>query len=224
VPREPKNLYYYKKRSALSLRRPFGLLLLAVVMCGAAINLLLFKAGILSLTLRTAAAFVASYICFFIIIRLWLHWRAPGEVDAIENAKPQKQKRDKTKKSDGSWFDFPAFDSGHELLIILLVLFVFVILALAINYIAIEGGVILAEAVVEYALFAGLIKAFRPYSQDWYQHVFKRSIKPFLILLVIASLAMYGVASTCPEEHRLESIVKYCWLKKERKENTDAHN
>lgn len=200
---------------APSLRLSFAVVLLAVTICGAAANLLALKLGVESLPVRTAVALLASYICLFLTIRIWLAWHVRNESKALEDAAEEKDEAKIEKKTKWyNWLDIPYIESGQEFLILLLFLFVFIIVGLAFSYVIAEGGIILAEAAFEYAFFVGLLKATRHYSQDWYRHVFTKTIKPFLILLVVTTMLMNGIAKTCPEEYRLGAIIKQCWLKK----------
>ena len=78
-------------------------------------------------------------------------------------------------------------------------------------WIGIEGPIILMDAALEVALSIGLVSSSRKLAQtNWHGRVLKRTILPFLIILLASVCTLNYALSRCPGKTRVSEIILFC--------------
>ena len=181
-------------------------------MFGNAANHLLLDHGAVSLVGRHLVVLIASYFFFFLVIRVWL--RVHEESDTLTGIVRPPNKPPHTRTDMGPlWLEpFNLMSLGFTWSIILGALLAIALVFWSGYYLLGEGAIILAETAIEYAVFAGLVRAAKKQNQVWYEHLFKHTIKPFMIVLVVSTTAIFFADRSCPGRNMLSSIFEKCWF------------
>jgi len=109
-------------------------------------------------------------------------------------------------KSSGLGFDF---DFSDEVIVIIALALLLVVIFGAGAYLVYAAPEILSEAAFEALLAAGLIKASRKISrQGWMGSVFKATVLPFIVVLMMTGIFGWIVQKHSPRATRLSEVFK----------------
>jgi hypothetical protein len=188
-------------------------ILTAMTVFGAIFNRLLLKFGFDDLADRNFFVMTASYISFFAFIKMWLNFLS-RDVYRLKDAAHLKEDRVKDEQSSGSWWNILNFDSPEisgEAAAFFAVIIVIILLILVGAWISIEGPTILIDAAFDASLSVSLIRASSNLvSGNWQGGVFKRTIWPFLLMLVLSTLIITIMTLHCPNAIRLSDALHQC--------------
>lgn len=199
-----------------SLRSHFLGLLVVVSLSGAGLDRLFLALGWRDLVARTAVSFCASYALFFLFARMWLHVLA-SDSRLLHDVSEKEDEPDvvaalKPKKSLG-WFDWLGWwvPLDGEFAVLFFALIALVILIFGTVWMVSEGPVILVDVAFDLALAGGLVRGLQcgP-GEGWASVLFRRSIVPFLVLLVMNLIAVQIAHVSCPGNDRLSTMVQNC--------------
>lgn len=202
------------------LRIHMTLILGGTFLAGVVMTRLLMEAGVDRLAVRYLVAVGAAYCVFLILIRLWLSYVGSGGQSHFDLAgdgvdigselvpdTPMPQFRGGGSKS--SWTD--GIGGGGDLedlvVIVLLLVLVVCICGFAIYFIW-TAPALLSEAAFEAALAASLARrAKKAASGSWMGSVFRATVVPFTVVLVISGALGWAAQRTCPEARRLREAI-----------------
>lgn len=185
---------------------------MAMAVFGTAVNKLLLAFGYHDWAYRNLFVMTASYISFFVLIKIWLHLlsRDVYRLKDTANLKEPKAKRD----SSGSIWEFlnflnPSFSDELATIVAVLVV-IFLLVAVGI-WIGAEGTTILIDAAFDASLSVSLIGASKNIvSGNWQGGVLKRTIFPFLIMLLISTAIIALLTTECPNATKLSEAMHQC--------------
>ncbi|HEX6085795.1 MAG TPA: hypothetical protein VF266_14785 [Thermoanaerobaculia bacterium] len=202
------------------LRIHMTLILGGTFLAGVVMTRLLMEAGVDRLAWRYVASVGAAYFVFLILIRLWLAYVGSGGgdhfdlvadgVDLGSDFVPDApMPKFKGSGSKGSWTD--GIDAGGDfedaVVIVLLLLLVVAICGFAIYFIW-TAPALLSEAAFEAALAASLARRTKnATSGNWIGSVFRATVVPFTVVLVISGLLGWYAQRKCPEARRLREAI-----------------
>ena len=216
------------------LRLHMFLILSATIGSGLLATKVLLKIGVNSLALRYALAVCAAYLAFLILIRIWLFYvrMARGGVDfsadGVDWALRTWQPDGTTGGGEfggggasGSWEGGAApvksggggkssfsFDLGGDegVVVVLFVVLVLSLLVIGI-YIIYTAPVMLSEAAFEAALAAALVRGAKKIQRPgWMGVVWRATIWPFIIVLVLSTALGYAAHRYCPKAKKLRDV------------------
>lgn len=154
--------------------------------------------GVASLVHRHVIATCLSYALFFLLVRVWLslHHEMDGLASVmVEQPTEEKKKEDNT----AYWATFLDVFTLTEILgVIGTIIAACAFSYLVLSWIFIEGPLILANTAVEYSVFAGLLALKNKKGEVWYEHLFKHTWVPFLIVLVIGTVVSVLIQTPDP--------------------------
>jgi hypothetical protein len=211
------------------LRVHMSLILIGTFLAGLAATKLLLMVGVSSLALRYVLAVCAAYLVFLALIKLWLIYvRADRtgidlDADGLDWIDPGVEGTDVDPGggfggggATGSWGNAPAVKSssspsvdfsldGDEWLVVILFLALVLSLLLVGVYIIYTAPALLAEAAFE-ALLAGTLvrRAKRIERTGWVGAVWRATVWPFLLIVVLSGFLGWAVRKQCPEATRLQ--------------------
>ena len=201
------------------LRIHMTLILGGTFLAGVVMTRLLMEAGVDRLAVRYLVSVGAAYFIFLILIRLWLSYVGSGGnhfdlvadgvdigSDFVPDAPAPKFKGN---GSGGSWTD--GVDVGGDLedlvVIVLLLVLVVCICGFAIYFIW-TAPALLSEAAFEAALAASLARRTKKAtSGNWIGSVFRATVVPFTVVLVISGALGWYAQRRCPEARRLREAI-----------------
>lgn len=203
------------------LRHHMLLLILGTVALGVLANIAMRENGVTQLWLRLPLAVVASYLAFFVLVRLWLLYVSarfsprPSYIETethIVRGSASEEKRDPWDSSGlEGWVDIPSDEGGC--LIVLVGLLLSLVIGGAVLMVF-EAPLILTEVALQFFIGVGLVKPLRRIEEPgWQGSVLQVSWKPFLIVLCICA-TLGGVATLyCPAATTLKAVYSSCLAK-----------
>ena len=202
------------------LRIHMTLILGGTFLAGVVMTRMLMQAGVNHLALRYVIAVCAAYFVFLILIRLWLSYVGSGGETHFDLARDgidigsefvpdAPMPKFKGSGSSGSWTD--GIDLGGDLedlvVIVLLLALVVCICGFAIYFIW-TAPALLSEAAFEAALAASLARRTKnATSGNWMGSVFRATVVPFTVVLVISGLLGWFAQRRCPEARKLREAI-----------------
>jgi hypothetical protein len=197
------------------LRIHMTLILGGTFLAGVVTTRMLMEAGVNHLALRYLVAVGAAYFAFLILIRLWLAYVGSGgkgydfgsdALDLGEHVLPAP--RFKGSGSSGSWSDVSAGGDLDDLVVIVLLLLLVVCLCGFAIYFIYTAPALLSEAAFEAALAATLARRTKnATSGGWMGSVFRATVWPFVVVLVLSGLLGWAAQRNCPEALRLRDAL-----------------
>jgi hypothetical protein len=166
----------------------------------------LLALGLMDLIVRSSIAMTASYFFFLLAVKFWLG-RMREDAQALTNLASQSELGRLEPKSNRSsfWTELPL--DLPETPVVLFALLIIGILA----WVGIEGPVILIDAAFELALSAGLVSSTKQLAKNhWHGRVVKRTILPFLIILLASVCTLNYALSQCPGKSRVSQLITEC--------------
>lgn len=200
------------------LRVHMTLILGGTFLAGVVVTRMLMEAGVNRLAVRYLIAVGAAYFVFLILIRLWLAYVGSGGTDhfdlvgdgidlGMEVVPDAPMPKFKGGGSGGSWTDGLGGDLDDLLVIVLLLLLVVCLCGFAIYFIW-TAPALLSEAAFEAALAASLARRTRKAaSGNWIGSVFRATVVPFAVVLVLSGLLGWAAQRQCPEARRLRDAL-----------------
>jgi hypothetical protein len=185
------------------------LILGGTFLAGLVMTYLLMLGGVNVLAVRYAVAVAFAYLMFLVFIRLWLSYVGSGgetsidvvseTADSIELAATV----DSGSSKSSSLFDLSIGDVDDWLVMLILLLLVALLLAFGIYFIY-TAPALLTEAAFE-ALLAGAVarRAKQVARGNWVGAVWRATVWPFVIVLVLSTALGWAIQRRCPEATRL---------------------
>lgn len=177
---------------------------------------LLMDAGVDRLAVRYLLSVGAAYFAFLVLIRLWLAYVGSGGYDFTGDAVEAGEMlvpdvpapRFRGGGSDGSWGKLDLAGDLEDALVIVLLLVVVVCLCGFAIYFIYTAPALLSEVAFEAALAATLARRTRQAtSGGWMGSVFRATVWPFLVVLILSGLLGWAAQRKCPEARRLREAL-----------------
>lgn len=178
------------------------------------------EAGVNQLALRYVVAVGSAYFVFLVLVRIWLAYVGSGgngydftgdALDIGSNVVPDTTApRFHGSGAKGSWTDALSGGGSGDLddlvVIVLLVVFVVCLCGFAIYFIY-TAPALLSEAAFEAALAASLVRQAKNAAGGWMPSIWRATMWPFLIVLVLSGLLGWVAQKRCPEAKRLRDAI-----------------
>jgi hypothetical protein len=187
-------------------------------LAGLVMTRVLMLGGVNNLAVRYVVAVAAAYLAFLVLIRLWLVYVGSGhtiDLDLIGDAADIALSSGNGPRfhgggSSGSWSG-PDLDLGGDLedivLVVILVVIVVCLCGFAIYFIY-TAPALLSEAAFEAALAGALARRTRKATgPGWIGAVWRATLWPFAIVLVLSGLLGWGAQRACPAAKRLSEAL-----------------
>jgi hypothetical protein len=201
------------------LRIHMTLILGGTFLAGLVATRLLMEGGVNNLALRYVTAVGAAYFVFLVLIRLWLAYVGSGgqgydftgdAIDAGGRLVPDvPAPRFKGSGSKGSWTDGIGGGGGdlEDLVVIVLLLVLVVCICGFAIYFIYTAPALLSEAAFEAALAASLVRQTKDAAGGWMSSVWRATMWPFLVVLVLSGLLGWSAQKACPDARRLRDAI-----------------
>ena len=178
-------------------------------LAGMIMTRMLMLGGVNVLALRYVVAVGAAYLAFLVLIRLWLMYVGSGytiDLDVATDAMDIAAPRFRGGGASGSWSG-PDLDIGgdlDDLLLVVVLLVIAVCLCGIAIYFIYTAPALLSEAAFEAALAGALAQRTRKATgPGWIGAVWRATIWPFAIVLVLSGLLGWAAQRACPAAKRL---------------------
>jgi hypothetical protein len=214
---ESKTLRFYLIKK-FWLKHHMLLMLITTGFAGILTNKWLVTLGVERIVIRYPLAVALCFLVFLFLMRVWLAYLSvvydPRESVSFESDGQRFSAKDNSRSSeyDLSWLDpsgcCPDDLCGCLLFILLASVVVVAGSALALIY---EAPIILAEALLQFLLAAGVIRTAKSIDRpDWVGSVAKRTWKPFALVLLMALLLGSCAEIVCDNPSGIKAMIKSC--------------
>lgn len=214
-----------------------AIILGVVTVVGMLANKLLFVAGVPTMALRYPAAVAISYLAFFVGVWIWIGYvqsaapqslldprlAAPMVAAALTaapalSARQQRQPQtrldheDLADGVDGAVDGLESIGDAAGLVdegvVWVLVLLLVAGVVLAGGWLVWQAPAILSEAAFSATLAGAVRKALRDeVGPHWAWHVFRKSVIPFALVVLVAAGAGWGARVVCPQAHTIKAAL-----------------
>ena len=185
----------------------FLAMFLGMFACGTLAGRLCIRLGIPSLVIRNGLAVLSSYLCFMLM--MWLYVRIIRADPVFLRSAVAEGVDDRGGKKSGGGWGFPDWAGDFDGLLLLLVVLALIVLIGA--WIGMEGPALLLDEASAAAIAAGLAgrTAFL-LDESWLWRVIRRTAIPVLLYLVLTSIVMAYADVHCPGRLKLTQVVREC--------------
>lgn len=187
----------------------FLAMFLGLFVCGTLAGRLCIRLGIPSLLIRNGLAVLCSYLCFLLMMWLYVRVIRADPVFLRHAAAEGFDDRGRKKTDSPDWFSWG--DGGGDLDGLLLLFVVLALVVLIGAWIGMEGPALLLDEASAAAIAAGLAgrTVFMP-DDSWVLRVIRRTAVPVVLYLVLTSIVMGYADVHCPGRLKVTQVVKEC--------------